>query len=264
MSKFKKERGITLIALIITIIILVILAAVSIRAITNMKIVDYAINGSQNYVAAGKNENNVLSNVTTSIDDAIDSIVAIQENKSAINYGSKTAETVELGDEISIGTEKTGIEKFLVIKNDGKTITVLPYYNITLDETAPVQSSNASNTRFASSGYIESGGSIDMTNEANLINKYILAYKNTLNSLGAKNVKTRIGLISDLSSLTNEQRNPQGVGKYYLGSARYASGQYEVYHVLANGAKTASGQGNFTSTVSNFLCGVRPLVEISI
>ena len=39
----KKENGITLIALIITIIILVILAAVSIRAAYNSGIIDYSI-----------------------------------------------------------------------------------------------------------------------------------------------------------------------------------------------------------------------------
>ena len=44
-----KEKGITLIALIITIIILVILAAVSIRAAYNMGIVSHAVNGAEGY-----------------------------------------------------------------------------------------------------------------------------------------------------------------------------------------------------------------------
>ena len=79
MSKFKKERGITLIALIITIIILVILAAVSIRAVTNMKIVDYAINGSQNYVAAGKNENKMLDDTASFLDNAVAKVEAAKK-----------------------------------------------------------------------------------------------------------------------------------------------------------------------------------------
>ena len=71
MNKFKKESGITLIALIITIIILVILAAVTIRAVTNMKIVDYAMNGTQNYVKAGKAENKTLDDTVSFIDEAV-------------------------------------------------------------------------------------------------------------------------------------------------------------------------------------------------
>ena len=73
----KQEQGITLIALIITIIILVILAAVSIRAVYNMQIVNYAVNGSQDYRKATKEENKVmqdtksyLESITTRIKNA--------------------------------------------------------------------------------------------------------------------------------------------------------------------------------------------------
>ena len=58
----KKESGITLIALIITIIILVILAAVSIRAAYNSGIIDYSINGVQRYEEAAKDEESKLKN----------------------------------------------------------------------------------------------------------------------------------------------------------------------------------------------------------
>ena len=81
MNKLEKERGITLIALIITIIILVILAAVSIRAVTNMKIVDYAVNGSQNYAKAGKNENKILEDTTSFIDEAVAKVEDAQNGK---------------------------------------------------------------------------------------------------------------------------------------------------------------------------------------
>ena len=76
MKSLKKESGITLIALIITIIILVILAAVSIRAVTNMKIVDYAMNGSQNYAVAGKAENKMLEDTVSFIDEAVAKVEA--------------------------------------------------------------------------------------------------------------------------------------------------------------------------------------------
>ena len=58
---FKEESGITLIALIITIIILVILAAVSIRAAYNSGIIDYSINGTLKYQKEANKEESILS-----------------------------------------------------------------------------------------------------------------------------------------------------------------------------------------------------------
>ena len=66
-----QEKGITLIALIITIIILVILAAVSIRAVYNMSIVDYAVNGTQNYAKEAVKENKMLDSTTALIEDTL-------------------------------------------------------------------------------------------------------------------------------------------------------------------------------------------------
>ena len=53
----KNERGITLVALIITIIILIILAAVTINALTHDGLADMAIKGAQDYDKAQQNEN---------------------------------------------------------------------------------------------------------------------------------------------------------------------------------------------------------------
>lgn len=72
------EKGITLVALIITIIILVILAAVSIAAVMNMKIVDYAVNGAQNYAKAGVQENTVIKQATDTLEETIGNITDIQ------------------------------------------------------------------------------------------------------------------------------------------------------------------------------------------
>ena len=86
----KQERGITLIALIITIIILVILAAVSIRAVTNMGIVGHAVNGSQGYAQAAKDENTMLQNTETKIKDTLDKLSEIQGGTTS---GSTTGNT---------------------------------------------------------------------------------------------------------------------------------------------------------------------------
>ena len=72
------EKGITLIALIITIIILVILAAVSVRAIYNMGIVNYAVNGTQDYARGTVEENRILGNTGSFIENALARLRQIQ------------------------------------------------------------------------------------------------------------------------------------------------------------------------------------------
>ena len=85
---FKEEQGITLIALIITIIILVILAAVSVRAVYNMGIVDYAINGTQNYAGAAVKENQMLGETGLLIENTITKLNEIETGHPSINkYG---------------------------------------------------------------------------------------------------------------------------------------------------------------------------------
>lgn len=75
------ENGITLVALIITIIILVILAAVSIAAVYNMGIVNYAVNGTQNYAQAAVAENHMLDSTVSSIDSTLNSLNYILTTK---------------------------------------------------------------------------------------------------------------------------------------------------------------------------------------
>ena len=105
-----KENGITLIALIITIIILVILAAVSIRAVTNMRIVDYAINGTQNYVNAGKTENKTLDDAASFIEGAIGKIDKIQNQKTGPT-GKPLVNKTTVADYVT-GTKLEGEDKF--------------------------------------------------------------------------------------------------------------------------------------------------------
>ena len=71
MNGLKSERGITLIALIITIIILVILAAISINAVYNNGIIEYAINGTQNYAQKAVEENRMYARVESKIEEGL-------------------------------------------------------------------------------------------------------------------------------------------------------------------------------------------------
>lgn len=52
----RQEKGITLVALIITVIILIILAAVSIAALTSGGFIPLTVNASQDYARAQNNE----------------------------------------------------------------------------------------------------------------------------------------------------------------------------------------------------------------
>ena len=72
--KLKHEGGITLIALIITIIILVILAAVSINTIYNMGIVEKGTHGVQQYSQKAVEENQMMGSVAGLIESTVSKI----------------------------------------------------------------------------------------------------------------------------------------------------------------------------------------------
>lgn len=101
---FKKERGITLIALIITIIILVILAAVSIRAVYNMGIVGHAINGSKDYAQKAVEENQMLDETGRVIENALEKLDKANKNmiKFYLRQNEGTSSSIEL--EVEEGT----------------------------------------------------------------------------------------------------------------------------------------------------------------
>ena len=73
MYKMKKQKGITLVALIITIIILLILAVVSIRAVQGDGIIQHAKNARNDYQAAEGNERTILDDYLTQIEEGLNS-----------------------------------------------------------------------------------------------------------------------------------------------------------------------------------------------
>ncbi|MCI9275651.1 MAG: hypothetical protein HFJ24_06875 [Clostridia bacterium] len=72
--KIRQEKGITLVALIITIIVLVILAAVTINAAFNSGIIDTAVNGAVNYADAQKKEQITFDDLDKNIQDIVKQI----------------------------------------------------------------------------------------------------------------------------------------------------------------------------------------------
>ena len=66
---FKKERGITLVALVVTIVVLLILAGVSISLVVGQNgIVKYAQNAKSNTEAAATAENSMMKNAIEYMD----------------------------------------------------------------------------------------------------------------------------------------------------------------------------------------------------
>ena len=66
---FKAEKGITLVALVITIIVLIILAGVSISAALNNGLIDNAKTARDEYANAATAENEVISNLMNQYND---------------------------------------------------------------------------------------------------------------------------------------------------------------------------------------------------
>lgn len=67
----RKQKGITLVALILTIVILLILAVVTITSITGEGVIDKAKNARDSYEGAADDENSMLSNYSSLMDNII-------------------------------------------------------------------------------------------------------------------------------------------------------------------------------------------------
>lgn len=68
---FKNERGITLVALVITIVILIILATVSISIALNQNLIGQAQAGAESFQQASETEKKEITNVEYWVNDAI-------------------------------------------------------------------------------------------------------------------------------------------------------------------------------------------------
>ena len=298
-TKLKNNKGITLVALIITIIVLLILAMVSIRLVMNGGIIDRAEKGTKAYTEAEIGEQLKLvyaeyqmGQYQTPVDiearlkeifgnDNVQNVSVANGKLTAtikgkkydydiatgtagehvyvdpFNYGEgKTKTTVAAGDEITI-TNGTTTEYFTVISNTNGTILAMPKYNITLTEDHPVQSSSAGTTSFSTTNYWTQGDdTIVMSDSRNNIQKYINAYKTTLEDMGAEGITVRAAKYSELNAegVTPAMRNPSSTGEFWFGSG-FSSDAARVW-IIGN-----DGSINHTYYDSSF--GVRPVIIIS-
>ena len=281
MKNLKSHNGITLIALVITIIVLLILAGISISMLSgdngilqkattaktntdnaqiqeqiNLAYHSALVNGQGEVTETSletelKNEFNKSTLDEGWLDKTsaegkwkitIDGVplevpAGVEFRKTGIDFGDKTAETIQVEDDITIGTEK-----FKVIKKstDGKTITAIPYYNIMLTTTNPVQITDGNESsyylKFSESKYWNTKGvNIESMSSSN-IQQYITAYQETLEGFGANNVTAKIGRYygaeEDADYIGNlaGKLNPTAASCYWLGSSLYDDGWVWLYN----------------------------------
>ena len=252
----KQSEGITLVALIITIIVLLILAMVSIRLVINGGIIDRAERGKDKYSEEEIGEQLKLAysewqmeNYSDSVDVQAKLRALYGENTKAeikngvlkatingnvyrynvstgktegytdpINYGTKTKATIAPGDDITIDTEK-----FKVFAVSGTEIKAMPYYNLKLDSSPIKQAtaetaSEAGTSTFSTTNYWTQGDNpINMSDSRNNIQQYINAYKKTLESLGVEEIEVRFHRNGERTA--PEYANPSGVGSFWSESS---------------------------------------------
>ncbi len=128
LNDYKTEKGVTLVALIITIIILVILSAVSISAAYKSKIIDYAIEGAQKYATEGINENKVMEGTEELIESAINTIkeIGITGGDTGPSEGTDPKPDENIKDELA-KTENIG--KYIDYQPAGSDYTVNGTYS---------------------------------------------------------------------------------------------------------------------------------------
>ncbi len=160
----KKERGITLIALIITIIILIILTAVTISNVMNSNLFGLAKGAAENYIQAGKEEDNKIDELIGELGDlgvGKDSKVKageiVKETKKD-NYTDaegRTA-TIPAGFKVSTKTEEQNIKSGLVIQDeDGNEFVWIPCYYGEKPENAPSDLQAYKKHKYAENGIVD-------------------------------------------------------------------------------------------------------------
>ena len=179
------------------------------------------------------------------------------------NYGTKKKSELAPGDDIILETEK-----FKVFSVENGEVKAIPYYNLKLDsnpikQATEATASTAGESTFSTTYYWNKGDNeIKMDDSRNNVQKYITAYKTTLEGLGAEEIEVRIPRITDFGSPNLGQQtngNPSSTGRFWIGSSE---GRYYDYLF------TIGPTGSFDDERYNFnyykdpATGVRPIIII--
>ena len=159
-KNLRKASGITLIALVITIVVLIILATVSINMILNDDgIIGAAEKAKEKYQNAASKEQEDLADMEGELNKHIPKVY---------NVG----DVVKLKNTKGEGAEDDIEEEFYVIKDEGDTVILLSKYNIKKDGENWIQDTTGENNQmpFSSTNYWSSA---TITNDSLNLNTYV-------------------------------------------------------------------------------------------
>ena len=290
-QKFKNEKGITLVALVITIIVLLILAGVTLSMVMG----DSGIFGKANSakektklsnaeeiikLAVLENKVNKASGDTALSDDELKAEITKKLTEqgytvdgSNVNYdGDKTidiedyldkensSDTYNVGDKVTVGGEG-----FYVLKNNEDKLTLLAEKN--LDITNLQQSDNADNIKFSSTNYWTSLdteikypyniNSLDTSSDTDVI-AIARAYGRKKGGEGRLMTLDEVVELGGNADSYVTAKCPEWINKgtYWLGTACRTM---SVWEVIGEGGAF----GNDSYEGNRYGVGVRPVIEIS-
>ena len=290
-QKLKNEKGITLVALVITIIVLLILAGVTLSMVMG----DSGIFGTANSakektklsnaeeiikLAVLENKVNKASGDTALSDDELKAEITKKLTEqgytvdgSNVNYdGDKTidiedyldkensSDTYNVGDKVTVGGEG-----FYVLKNNEDKLTLLAEKN--LDTTNLQQSDNADNIKFSSTNYWTSLdteikypyniNSLDTSSDTDVI-AIARAYGRKKGGEGRLMTLDEVVELGGNADSYVTAKCPEWINKgtYWLGTACRTM---SVWEVIGEGGAF----GNDSYEGNRYGVGVRPVIEIS-
>lgn len=170
----KKNNGITLVALIITIIVMLILASVSINMVINGEIFEYAgkaAGGTKNVLKAEEELANEEIQIAGKTYDSVDDYIVSTSGKYAAKIGSTYYKTLQAAfDEVQANGTKTTVE---LLKNVSENVVVNENKNIVLEMNGKTI------TDVEQEGTVVVYGNLEVTN-----GKIIALYGDALANLG--------------------------------------------------------------------------------
>ena len=245
MKKTKKQNGITLVALVITIIILLILATISVQALTNTGLFAKAQESKEKTQNATENQSKTLNEYEDELNKYIP---------------GETSKTYQVGDVVKIGEEE-----FYVIADKGTTVELLAKY--VLNAAATEQENADTDCAFSTSNY---WGNETLPSSSPYFN--LNTYSAVQNDTGsavykANNYAKSLGAKSG-RLLTYEEANILKDSYSDIIFVTYGNSKYYWLGSVYNSKtvwKADGNSNNLSGTTYNRTtnCGVRPVIEIS-
>ena len=256
--KETKENGITLIALIVTVIILLILAGVSISMVSGDGLFSKARSASETYKAAANNETKIL--------EEYENFMQEYTTGGSTTPTTPTYASYTLGQEVTIGTGVNAQKFYVIESSDSSSSTVKLLAAKCINESSNLQSDDYSKVAFALNST-----SYESSNVKTIVDNYVA-------TLGLVNVQGTLPSVNDVNSLgfiwgDSSSRQTFAEGWYWTKSAVEGSATY-IYAIANNNlVKTTSvgetyeyQSGDFSvnnGTMAVKAFGVRPVITVN-